>query len=34
MTWLFQKDHKLIKEVHLEIEEECKLQVGCLVFES
>jgi hypothetical protein len=28
---LFQNDYKLVEEVHLEIGEECKLQVGHLV---
>jgi hypothetical protein len=31
MTWLFQNNHKLDEEVHLEIVEEYRLQVGRLV---
>jgi hypothetical protein len=34
MTWLFQNDYKLVEEVHLEIVEECRIQVGCLVLDS
>jgi hypothetical protein len=34
MTKLFQNDHKLDEEVHLEIVEECRLQVERLVSRS